>query len=244
MKFGWVALLLIAGVAFASPKVTPELAAHLEEVPPSELVRVMVAMEARVSSEKLEALTEGLPRDQRRLIVEQELSRVAAASQREVLAYLAEREALGRASDVTSLWLVNVVAARADRETIERLASFPGVEYVDWDQEVPVETLTDIVDGVEDEIAWGVEKIRAPLVWNQGYNGTGIIVCVADTGVNYNHRDLADHMWNKAGYPNHGRNFGSGDPNDTMDYSGHGTHTAGTVASDGTAGSQCGVAPE
>jgi subtilisin family serine protease len=114
---------------------------------------------------------------------------------------------------------------------------------VDWDEEVPVELLEDVVAGPQDEIVWGVTKIRAPDVWNAGYNGTGIIVCVCDGGVNYNHVDLKDHMWVKAGYPNHGKNFGSGDPNDTMDRDGHGTHVAGTVASDGTAGSQCGVAP-
>ncbi len=244
MKRTLLFALLVVGAALASPKITPQLAAHLEEVPSTELVRVIVVMEEQVSLEKLTALTEGLSRDERRVVVEHECARVADSSQREVLAYLNERAAAGRAADVTSLWIVNAVAARADRDTIERVSTLPGVDFVDWDREVPLELLKDVAGGGMDEIAWGVAKVNAPKVWNEGYNGTGIIVCVSDTGVNYNHVDLKDHMWTKAGYPNHGRNFGGGDPNDTMDYEGHGTHVAGTVASDGTAGSQCGVAPE
>jgi subtilisin family serine protease len=196
-----------------------------------------------MAPETMTALTEGLTRDERRLVVEQELSRLAERTQREVLAYLKERAAAGHAADVKSLWLVNAVAARADRETIERVSSLPGVAFVDWDEEVPVGALEDARESFADEIVWGVEKVRAPDVWKEGYDGTGIVVCVCDGGVNYNHRDLADHMWNKSGYPNHGKNFSGGDPNDTMDRDGHGTHVAGTVASDGTAGSQCGVAP-
>jgi len=241
----WLLLILLAAsAAYAAPRVTEALAAHLEEVSPTELVRIMVVMEAGMPQDELMALTDGLSRDQRRVVVEQELSRVAETSQREVLAYLNERAATGHAADVKSLWIVNVVAAFADRETVERVSALPGVSFVDWDEEVPLEMLRDVVDGSEDEIAWGVEKIRAPEVWTAGYKGTGVIVCVCDGGVNYNHRDLADHMWNNSSYPNHGKSFAGGDPNNTMDYDGHGTHVAGTVASDGTAGSQCGVAPE
>ena len=56
--------------------------------------------------------------------------------------------------------------------------------------------------------------------------------------------DLQDHMWDGgAAYPNHGYDFGNND-NDPMDVNGHGTHTAGTIAGDGTAGTQVGVAPD
>ncbi|UCH79079.1 MAG: S8 family serine peptidase, partial [Candidatus Coatesbacteria bacterium] len=243
MKRFLILATLVAAVAYAAPKVTPELAAHLEEVGPNDLVRVLVVMEDQMPQDRIMALTDGLSRDQRRLIVEQELSRLAEESQREVVALLEAREAAGRADTIVPLWLVNAVAARTDRETVEALSALPGVDYVHWDKEVPLETLMDVEAAPEDEITWNVSKVNAPQVWSAGYDGTGIVVCVADGGVNYNHRDLADHMWTKSGYPNHGRNFDGGDPNNTMDYSGHGTHVAGTVASDGTAGSQCGMAP-
>ena len=73
--------------------------------------------------------------------------------------------------------------------------------------------------------------------------GEGIIVSVIDTGVNYDHLDLEDHMWENDDYPNHGWDFYFND-NDPKDEYGHGTHCAGTVAGDGTAGSQTGVAPD
>lgn len=50
-------------------------------------------------------------------------------------------------------------------------------------------------------------------------------------------------MWQSADYPNHGYDFHNND-NDPMDGHGHGTHCAGTVAGDGTAGSQTGMAPD
>jgi subtilisin family serine protease len=234
----------VGAVAYAAPNVTPELAAHLEEVAPGELVRVLVVMEEQTPQDRLMALTDGLTRDERRVVVEAECSRLAYSSQRDVAAYLEERAASGRAADIVPLWIVNAVAARADRDTVEVVSALPGVAYVYWDKEIPVEELTDVVPASYDEIVWSVTKVGAPQVWGEGYDGTGIVVCVSDGGVNYNHRDLADHMWTNPLYPNHGRNFDGGDPNYTMDTSGHGTHVAGTVASDGTAGSQCGMAPD
>jgi subtilisin family serine protease len=244
MKRLLVLITLVGAVAYAAPNVTPELAAHLDGVGATELVRVLVVMEEQVPQDRIMALTDGLTRDERRVVVEAECSRLSDSSQRDVVAFLEGRASSGRAADIMPLWIVNAVAARADRDTVEVVSALPGVAVVHWDKEVPVELLQDVVPAFEDEIAWNVTKIKAPEVWNEGYDGTGIVVCVADGGVNYNHRDLADHMWTKTGYPNHGRNFSGGDPNDTMDYSGHGTHVAGTVASDGTAGSQCGMAPD
>jgi serine protease AprX len=95
------------------------------------------------------------------------------------------------------------------------------------------------------EIVWGITKINADDVWALGYTGDGIVVGHLDTGVNYNHLDLRDHMWDGSGVgmPHHGYDFVNGDT-DPMDDEGHGTHTAGTIAGDGTAGSQTGVAPD
>ena len=45
-----------------------------------------------------------------------------------------------------------------------------------------------------DEIAWGVADVHAPEVWSLGFVGTGVLVGMIDTGVNYNHLDLQDHM--------------------------------------------------
>jgi subtilisin family serine protease len=95
------------------------------------------------------------------------------------------------------------------------------------------------------EIPWNITKINADDVWALGYTGEGVLVSHLDTGVNYNHLDLRDHMWDGSGVgmPHHGYDYVNSDT-DPMDDEGHGTHTAGTIAADGTAGSQVGVAPD
>ncbi len=93
------------------------------------------------------------------------------------------------------------------------------------------------------EIAWSVSHINAPLCWDAGLTGKGILVALVDTGVNYKHPDLKNRMW-KGGvtYPKHGYDY-ENDDNDPNDDNGHGTATAGQVAGDGTSGTKTGVAP-
>jgi len=81
--------------------------------------------------------------------------------------------------------------------------------------------------------------IGAEQAWDiNGGDCSPIIVAVVDSGINYTHEDLAANMWDGAGvgFPNHGRNFVSGeDPNDPMpaDADGHGTHVAATIGAVG-----------
>lgn len=94
-----------------------------------------------------------------------------------------------------------------------------------------------------------VKRISFPRVWNLdlsysvpliqggapsgglGYTGSGIVVGIVDTGIDYNHPDLGG-----PGFPNTkviaGYDFGDFD-SDPMDCNGHGTHVAGIVAADG-----------
>ena len=47
---------------------------------------------------------------------------------------------------------------------------------------------------------WGVERAQAPLVWNQyGAGASTVVVADIDTGVQYNHPDLAANMWRNPG---------------------------------------------
>ncbi len=64
-----------------------------------------------------------------------------------------------------------------------------------------------------------------------------MIVAVIDTGVNYNHEDLADNMWDgsASGYNYHGYDFVNSDY-DPMDFNGHGTHVAGIIGAVGNNG--------
>ncbi|MBK7407100.1 MAG: S8 family serine peptidase [Saprospirales bacterium] len=89
---------------------------------------------------------------------------------------------------------------------------------------------------------WAMPKIEAECAWDIS-QGENIVVAVVDTGVDYTHPDLVNNMW-KDGFGNHGYDFSDGD-SDAMDYYGHGTHVAGTIAAElNNAVGVVGVAPK
>jgi subtilisin family serine protease len=116
---------------------------------------------------------------------------------------------------------------------------------------------------IQDTNGWNLDLIKAPESWAQGFTGQGVIVAVIDTGVNYNHPDLAENIWMNAGeIANNGIDddkngfiddvrgwsFVDTDTNDPMDFDGsdnigHGTHVAGTIAALNNGFGTTGVAP-
>jgi len=105
---------------------------------------------------------------------------------------------------------------------------------------------------------WGLKKINAAAAWDIS-QGEGTIVAVIDTGIDYNHEDIAANVWkntaeiagngiddDKNGYidDTKGWDFAYGD-NNPIDGNGHGTHVAGTIAAVGNnAKGIIGVAPK
>jgi subtilisin family serine protease len=124
---------------------------------------------------------------------------------------------------------------------------FDVLDFVKSGSTLAAFTDEDITDAVQP--TWSVKRVNAPLLWQEsiGLNGDGVVVAVIDTGVNYDHPDLKNRMWDGsgAGFPNHGFDFDSNDndPHDAGPEAGHGTACAGIVAGDGTSGKQTGVAP-
>jgi subtilisin family serine protease len=82
---------------------------------------------------------------------------------------------------------------------------------------------------------WGLNQssdadIDAPEAWNVTAGNPGIVVAVVDSGVAYQHPDIAPNMW-----PGIGRDFVDEDAT-PYDYNGHGTHVAGTIGAVGNNG--------
>jgi subtilisin family serine protease len=231
-------VLVLAGMSFGL--ISPSLQEHLGTAQAAQKLPVQIVLKEQFDKQLLNSLVDGMPKVERRVEVARILSEFSAQKQAGVLQYLAT---VG-AGNVKSFWVINAVYCEATPEVIRQLSERPEVSYVNYDLVYQPNLLEpeQETDGTE-EIAWGVDKINAPAVWALGYTGAGIVCGHIDTGVDYNHADLADHMWTDANYPNHGWNFENNN-NDPMDVQGHGTHTAGSVASDGTSGSQCGVAPD
>ncbi len=239
-----VVVAFLCGLSFAV--VSPQLEEHMRRANTGQRLGVHIVLREQFDATQLNALVEGMPKPQRRMTVARILSEFSAEKQAGLVAYLKEQEELGNVRAITPLWIVNAVYCEATPTVIAEVGRRADVNYVDYDLQYSPDLAAETPGPVEDggyEIAWGVSKINAPAVWALGYTGAGIVCGHIDTGCNYNHPDLADHMWTDPNYPNHGWNFenNNNDPNDAQ---GHGTHTAGTVASDGTSGTQAGVAPD
>ncbi|MCY9452652.1 S8 family serine peptidase, partial [Bacillus haynesii] len=103
---------------------------------------------------------------------------------------------------------------------------------------IPYVTDTKLMD--VNELPEGIDAIKAPELWSQGFKGKDITVAVLDTGCDATHPDLADRIIG-------GRNFtddDNGKEDQFHDYNGHGTHVAGTIAANDQNGGISGVAPE
>ncbi|WP_455966036.1 S8 family serine peptidase, partial [Cloacibacillus porcorum] len=81
--------------------------------------------------------------------------------------------------------------------------------------------------------AGGAATVNIQSAWGraEASHNAEVAVAVVDMGVDYEHPDLKDNMWDGSeyGYPKHGWDSAL-DTNDPMDRDGHGTHVAGIVA--------------
>jgi subtilisin family serine protease len=137
----------------------------------------------------------------------------------------------------------------------QQISKLPGVKSVDYDYVVKAL----YKDGSSSVNLYGLDKIKAPCAWNKfGFGSCSTKVCVIDTGIDYNHNDLATNSWinpleygkstnvddDANGYRDdiHGINTvtPSGNP---MDDQSHGTHVSGTIAATLNLAGAAGVAP-
>ena len=212
----------------------------------SDLRHVIVVMSQQYDEVGAARQTQFMDKAQRRAFVINEHQTFCQVSQREVLDFV---ESLSdQIQEVKPFWVFNGFACLATDEAIQLLEARPDVASVYHDElrrMVPELGEAKPVTGRDN--AWHVDKVNAPAVWNYngstGYTGNGVIVAVLDTGVDYNHIDIAGSMWDGgSAYPHHGFDFINNDDDPMDDYC-HGTHCAGIVAGQGNAGTQTGIAP-
>ncbi|MBN1756648.1 S8 family peptidase [bacterium] len=258
---------LLLCVSFGEP-LTSEMQERLRGLRDDQKLSVIAWLEESNDYENMLYHISDLPMPERRLEGREMLKEHWELHNQWVLEYLYREKKQGNAGSIKRLWIVNSVAFRATPAVIRELAQSPKVKYIFEDRECFMisdvsapsfdEMVADATTSPTD-IAWGVSHIGASTVWSS-YTGENVVVGVLDTGVKYTHDDLQNNMWINTGEtPGNGEdddfngyiddiygyNFpdSTGDPNDDNWGTWHGTHTSGTVAGDGSSGTNTGVAP-
>jgi len=230
--------------------IDPILQDQMDYAANGELIPVFINITGEVDQEYIDLATAGMNWDQHRAFVVEALKAKAEETQQNILEELKGFNPAQVELEIT-FWLANVIYCSITPGIIREMASRDDVYCIEFAGALePGKCLIEPIDmhpATPEELgranAWGVDQINAPAVWGMGYEGNGIIVAVTDTGVNYLHVDLQNNMWHDTpGGFHYGWDFYDND-NDPMDTYGHGTHCAGSVAGDGTAGTQTGVAP-
>ncbi len=239
-----MAIFCMAG--YAQAVIDPLLSEEMGRRNDDEQIKVIVLMKSQYDRTQLNRRADWyVTKAERREFVVNELKEFTAASQYDLRHALSEMERNGMVSSPTVLWIANALYFDATKTAIQDLARRNDIEIIGYAMEhnwIPDGEEAAPASGTR-EITPNVTQVHADQVWALGYTGEGVVVAVIDTGVNYNHIDLADHLWDGGSdFPHHGWDVFNHD-NDPMDDHGHGSHCSGTVLGDGTAGSQTGMAP-
>ena len=235
-----------SGLGFAQKTIEPELQNVLNQKG-DEMIGVNIIFKSQIDYDILRNVAKNITdKKVRRDALVDELKLFAEKEQAEVMSILNAEAKSMNVTDIRSQWMTNYINCKASRDVIYLLSQHPDVMLIGLDQEKNM-LWNEKVEKAEQSrgtLTENITKINADDVWEIGYTGNGVIVAVIDTGVNYNHIDLADHLWDGgAEFPNHGYNTYDNN-NDPMDHFSHGTHCAGTVCGDGTSGTSTGIAPD
>lgn len=215
----------------------------------AEMFPIIVMMSEQYDQISMNRKTNYMDRKARREFVISEMKRFTGELQADVARVMTEQQRDGSVMDFRQFWVFNGFSCKATKDAIKLIASRNDVEMVYSDKErnmLPEEWNPQPAGNVKGN-AWNVTKVNADDVWSfngeTGYTGDGVVVALIDSGLNYNHTDIVNSLWDGGvGYPHHGWDFVNND-NDPMDDNGHGTHCGGTIAGCGTNGTQTGMAP-
>ena len=162
------------------------------------LQHVIVMMAERYDDSQLSQKNALMTKEQRRNFVIAERKAFCQASQAQVLDFLEGFKSADMVSDLKTFWSFNGFSCSASAEVIAQLAQRKDVAMIIPDEMRPMIPNNEKArPATTRDNAWHVGKINAPAVWNYngtGYTGNGVIIGHIDTGVNYNHIDIANSM--------------------------------------------------
>lgn len=131
--------------------------------------------------------------------------------------------------------LIPAIAAAIPEVAIEALKKNPNITNIELDSEV-------YALDTELDNSWGVKRIGAGFVHDDGNNGEGIKIAIIDTGIDRDHPDLDGNLVGGVNFVSK-PSWRTPDPNNWDDDNGHGTHVAGIIAAEDNDTGVVGVAP-
>ena len=251
--------LILCGVSQAKNNnvIEPELQTILNQKS-DDKINISIVFKSQANSAQLMAKAERNSSISKRDFLVAELKEFSIQTQNDVFAILQAEEKNGKVSDINSLWIVNTINCKASRDVIYKLASHPDVKTLIYDKEIQLIT-KEQMKAIESQstryeignFAAHIRDTGASYVWQEGYTGKNVVVAVLDTGTNPKHLDIKNNLWegekdidgDGVNEIINGWNFINNTSDFTDDF-GHGTHCAGIVCGDGSAGTTTGVAPD
>ena len=161
-------------------------------------IEVVVVMKARYDRTLLYQKADAFStRAERRDFVAKELKVFAEKSQKNLVDYL---ENTSKINNISSLHFANALYFSATKAVIMEIANRDDVEIIGFNKKqnlIPEcrDARPCVSINASREITPNITQVNADQVWAQGYTGVGVIVAVVDSGVNYEHADVADHLW-------------------------------------------------
>ena len=227
--------LLAAGHAW-SGTLDPGLSEKIGKASTEEEFAVIVRLKDTVDHHALLASVADAGRAVRQERVIRNLRDMADRSQQGLKKDLAEREKAGRVKQVRNFWIFNGFALTAPADVVQELAARDDVAEV-----VPDRTITMEASATVSAVPanWNLSLIGAPLLWNLGFRGQGVVVASLDTGVDIGHPALKG-KWRGGANSWFDPYLNTAAP---YDYDGHGTGTMGIMVGGNTTGNPVGVAP-
>ncbi|MEO0108273.1 MAG: S8 family serine peptidase [candidate division WOR-3 bacterium] len=250
--------LLLALVLFSilsAGQLGPDLTRLITRTGTDELIPVTIVLTEQASTAGLNFNPRGLNKSARWERTVSRLKEFTRQSQQPLLAELNRLQSQDQVRAIEPFWILNAVHCHIKPTALNQLVARPDISFIEHSL-IPSPSIMPLTPESRDALfhtsepdvvlaqpGWHLRRIGVDSVWSRlGYTGDSIVVGMIDTGINYDHVDLAGRLWSDPNYPGCGWNFESnnGDPRDVV---GHGTAVAGLIVGDGTSGETCGVAP-
>ncbi|MHB8789577.1 MAG: S8 family serine peptidase [Desulfobulbaceae bacterium] len=228
----WIGMVVLGGGALTASAgaLHPDLQSQLGRLHPAEEISIIVTL---ADQQNLHQFTD---RDQkmRRTKIVRALRDKADKTQKPLREFLLNKNV----RKITPFWIFNGMAVTLRADQIKELAARPEVESLRLDTTLtlPEPSPATPVAPVE----WNLSAVNAPVLWELGFTGSGVVIASMDTGVDVLHPDIGPKWRGGANswYDPNGEHETT-----PYDADGHGTGVMGIMVGGDAGGTAIGVAP-